>query len=482
MAAGQTASELPAPDLPFWPEVVDTVQVDAPRADARERIEQGTAFASYVPLGGSVPSSRELGDVLDRIAGIHVHRYGGYGSFATASVRGSGPQQVQILLDGFPIGGASEGVPNLSLLPVANLHHAEVFRGARNVLLPGPTSAGTIALYSPSSLSTPFHLAIGSGSFGTYSARGQWGRQWHAWGFLISGEQRESAGDFPYLDRNGTQHNPDDDVEVHRRNNGFREASWLGKSAIFLRRDLRLDYTALCQVDRRGIPGTESVQTDHVYTARNEVTQQTGLRWHPQLPGRAAEFGRPTMEARVRTGARTDRFENLRGEVGLRRLDEENRTRRQGAEMTLELPCLPTRNRLGALASDGTEDWIPHDELRQASGFTRSRRAQSLVLTGAQEVAVGFSFEGSYRWDHARDNRRDRSCWGRSRARAPPAITDSKARATAFVGRHGPLSPSKPIALASRGIPRSASSSGSPAGRTKPPRCSRKAVSSGMPD
>ena len=121
------------PQVPFWPGVVDTVDVIGLSPGVRERLAEGVPFATFVPLGAAVPASRELGDLLTRIAGVHVHRYGSFGSFTTASIRASGPQQLQVLLDGFPVGGASMGIPNLSLLPIANLEYAEIFRGARDV-------------------------------------------------------------------------------------------------------------------------------------------------------------------------------------------------------------------------------------------------------------------------------------------------------------------------------------------------------------
>lgn len=402
-SARPSAPQSSPENAPFWPGVVDTIDVTALSPSLRERLAEGVPFATFVPLGAAAPSSRELGDLLTRIAGVHVHRYGSSGSFTTASIRASGPQQLQVLLDGFPVGGASAGIPNLSLLPIANLEYAEIFRGARSSLVPGPASAGTIALHTPATLQTPLRVAIGAGSFGTYAARGQWGGQVGPWGLLLSGQQRESEGDFEYLNRNGTVRNPEDDAVASRKNNAFRESSWLIKSNLRPADALRLDFTSQHQNDRRGIPGTETVQTEHVHTSRTTESDQWGIHFNPRWPGKAASFGRPVLEGRFRTGETVEQFENLRGEVGLRRVDEKNRTEREAKSLSLELPVVPVKARLGLLAADETEEWTPRDELRQVTGFTRSRRSSSYVLTHQQGWSR-FLVDWSYRWDHARDN------------------------------------------------------------------------------
>ena len=295
------------------------------------------------------------------------------------------------------------GIPNLSLLPIANLEYAEIFRGARSALVPGPASAGTIALHTPVTLRTPLRVAIGAGSFGTYAARGQWGGQVGPWGVLVSGQQRESVGDFAYLNRNGTMQNPEDDREMSRENNAFRESSWLIKSNLQPADGLRLDFTSQHQSDRRGVPGTETIQTEQVHTSRTSESQQWGVHFSPRWAGGAASLGRPVIDGRFRTGESVERFENLRGEVGLRRVDEASRTEREAKSVSLELPFVPAKARFGLLASEETEEWTPRDELRLATGFTRSRRSSSVVLThqqGWRRVLVDWS----YRWDHARDN------------------------------------------------------------------------------
>jgi outer membrane receptor protein involved in Fe transport len=269
-----------------------------------------------VPLGEQATAGRDLGDLLDRTAGVQVLRYGGLGSFSLAGVRGSSPGQILVCLDGVPLATAGDGFVDLARLPVSSFGHAEVYRGAQVASFGGASAAGVINLITPVAQRTPWRLTLTGGSFGTSAARGQWGGARGPLSAFLSGQLRRSHGDFPYLDRNGTLFGNDtDDRMVHRANNDFHDAAFLGKGSwriplsaagddpsqaagptdatspsgaigptgmggatdpIGATGVLRLDYTA--QQFRRdgGVPGLESVQTRHVRfrsdRARHELT------------------------------------------------------------------------------------------------------------------------------------------------------------------------------------------------------------------
>jgi iron complex outermembrane receptor protein len=68
-------------------------------------------------------------DALERAPGVDVRRYGGLGSYSTASVRGSKPEQVLVLLDGVRLDAGSRGAVDLSAIPLRSVETIEVVRG-----------------------------------------------------------------------------------------------------------------------------------------------------------------------------------------------------------------------------------------------------------------------------------------------------------------------------------------------------------------
>jgi outer membrane cobalamin receptor len=424
-AAGPAGAQL------TWPQPLDTIRVTAARPGWIERAASRCGSAAVIPLGGAVAADRDLGDLLDRTAGVHVHRYGGLGAFSLASVRGSSSGQVVVCLDGTPVGTSGDGTVNLALLPLASLDRAEVYRGAQTHSFGTAPAAGVINLVSPGALTAPLRLSLGMGSFGTSVAQGRWGGRSGAASMLLSGSVRQSHGDFSYLDRNGTIFaNSADDRIQRRTNNDFSDASllWKGsytpggfRSAAGSRADLRLDYTG--QAFRRdgGVPGTESVQTRHV-RLRNGRTRHD-LRGRLRLLGPAAggldaaggtgaaggmnaaggaDAGRAFAEAGIYRETSSERFENRLGEVGLAAAAADTRGDDRGIHLGGGAR-IPLRQELRAFLDLRRESLRSTDLLRDAAGPRQVRHHRTFSL----EDHAGFGpleLEGAYRWARAQDD------------------------------------------------------------------------------
>src|SRR5690606_9117871 len=64
-------------------------------------LERGrTGSASIVRMQGAGRPGETLPGVLEREASVRVDRFGGRGSYSTISLRGSNPNQVNVMLDG----------------------------------------------------------------------------------------------------------------------------------------------------------------------------------------------------------------------------------------------------------------------------------------------------------------------------------------------------------------------------------------------
>ncbi len=422
----------PASAQTLWPTPMDTVRVVAARPDPLRALEQRSAFSSIVPLGDLAPAGRDLTDLLDRTAGLQVHRHGGLGSFALASMRGSTPGQVLVCVDGVPVASAGDGFVDLARLPASSFGRAEIYRGAQVASFGGPPAAGVINLVTPDAIAVPLRLTVAGGSFGTGIARGQWGGARGAWSAFLSGQHRRSDGDFPYLNRNGTnfQNTADDRVE-RRANNDFEDTALLWKGTVrggghagaggrgpaanpglFAHR-LRFDYTGQRFTRSGGVPGTETMQTRHVQFDTERTRHQLTLddRWLLSWPVRA--------EAEVHHEQIEDRFDNRDGEVGLARVSGENRTTEAGGGGSVSLVIPPLRQEPRVSLDRRTERWTPYDRLRSTRGFTRTREHRTVAAEDRLHLGR-LTCEASYRWARAIDNYAGPVGWGRPAEASAP--------------------------------------------------------------
>jgi outer membrane receptor protein involved in Fe transport len=74
----------------------------------------------------------DLGTALEGMPGVVVTRRGGPGAPATASIRGSSPDQVLVLLDGFPMNAPMTGGADLSTITLDGVERVTVIPGAQS--------------------------------------------------------------------------------------------------------------------------------------------------------------------------------------------------------------------------------------------------------------------------------------------------------------------------------------------------------------
>jgi len=74
--------------------------------------------------------ARTVADALRLVPETTVRAYGGFGSLAEPSIRGFGPGQVLVLLDGVPINNIALGQADLSAISTVGVERIEVLRGA----------------------------------------------------------------------------------------------------------------------------------------------------------------------------------------------------------------------------------------------------------------------------------------------------------------------------------------------------------------
>lgn len=371
----------------LWPTACDTIEIVASRPWTAEQIAPARGFVQVIPLGARAPASADLGDLLDRAAGVSVRRYGGLGSMSLASIRGSAPAQVQIYIDDVPLSTASDAVANLALLPVHLFESMEVASGP----LAGGSqdaAAGSIRLNSPDDLDAPLRCRIGAGSFGTRSFSGAGGGSRGPLSALVAGGRLSSRGDYRYLDRGGTQWESSDDRMVRRANNSFRQDDLLLRVRVAAAKNVQVETIGHGLWKDAGIPGTENLQTTDVHDHFRRWLQSLSVGTQ-----RGEGAGWRLMAHRQDD---VDRYRNLKAEVGLGRADTRShlvaegltgsfaRESREPARAHDETPGLVWNGRLDA--SILLERWTLVDMLRRVTSPTRDRASRSVGADGGLHV------------------------------------------------------------------------------------------------
>lgn len=90
--------------------------------------------------------ARTVAEALRAVPEAMVRAYGGYGSLAEASIRGFGPGQVLVLVDGIPLNNIALGQADLSTVSTAGIERIEVLRGAFGAISGSGAVGGVISI------------------------------------------------------------------------------------------------------------------------------------------------------------------------------------------------------------------------------------------------------------------------------------------------------------------------------------------------
>jgi outer membrane cobalamin receptor len=256
---------------------VAPILIEADRPDARMLTDR-SGFVTTVDLTARRGRVEDLSALLSQLVGVRVTQYGGLGSFATVSIRGSSAIQVRTFLDGMPMDDPYLGITNFGDLPLGGVGRVEVYRGFSPPQLGGSAIGGAVHLITREDGARPGLLSgleanLSGGSFDTRRENGSVWLKRGAVKFFAHAAHEQSAGDYTFHDDNGTPLNPADDETTVRVNNDFE--AWNGMAR------LSADIAGVAGVSLayhdasrdNGVPGLGSYQST---TARSERRRRIG--------------------------------------------------------------------------------------------------------------------------------------------------------------------------------------------------------------
>jgi iron complex outermembrane receptor protein len=123
--------------------------------EAPEYADNPSAFTTVIDATEYDDRFETVADLLGHVAGVRVRRYGGLGTFSTASVRGAKSEQVLVLLDGVRLNSVYRGDVDLSTLPLRMVERIEVVRGGGGARYGSEAIGGVIAIKTRSAEAAP---------------------------------------------------------------------------------------------------------------------------------------------------------------------------------------------------------------------------------------------------------------------------------------------------------------------------------------
>jgi outer membrane cobalamin receptor len=153
----------------------------------------------------------DVGQLMQKFAGVSIRSYGGLGGLKTISVRSLGSNHSSIVVDGFTLVNNQTGQINLGQLQTESLEGLQLIAGAqKNYLVPTSAQVSGSSLlietfeasFSEHQHQVRFSSKVGSfGQFDNYLSY-KYGRQ--RMYFSVFGKYRLANGTYPYSFRNGT--------------------------------------------------------------------------------------------------------------------------------------------------------------------------------------------------------------------------------------------------------------------------------------
>ena len=242
----------------------------------RPRLSLSTPTAVTTVEVPSVAASggQPISDVLASKTSAFVKQYGA-GGLATASLRGLGPSQTLVLVDGHRLADPQTGQADLSLVPSLLLESARLLHGSHGARY-GSGSLGGVVQLQTIDPAAPLRVEFmgGVGDYGWRSGSGIVSTAGEKWSGLVAAEVSGSSGRFPY---ENTTLVP---ARTERRKNAHRAHETVYGKVTRERSSSKSTASLWWNHTKRGLPGTA--------TSSPSNAEQTDTQWRLGLRHRHA--------------------------------------------------------------------------------------------------------------------------------------------------------------------------------------------------
>ncbi|MDR3001614.1 MAG: TonB-dependent receptor [Fibromonadaceae bacterium] len=210
-----------------------------------------------------------LADLLATYPGIQTRQRGGMGSFQTLSIRGMQGNQIAIAIDGVIL--QNLGATDLGGIDLNQYEKIEIYKGYIPAKFAANGMGGVINLVSKDAAAKGGKFYASYGSYNSKILSMQASSPLTDSVFWISNiSYRASDNNYPYLNRNGTEYNTEDDFWTKRKNAQYAQIS--GNHSFRFAHSkknsvLRVEHNSAAG----GIPGKEDQETKTANSASDAV-------------------------------------------------------------------------------------------------------------------------------------------------------------------------------------------------------------------
>ncbi len=196
----------------------------------------------------------DAADVLRREAGVEVTQVGGFGSAATASLRGATAEQTPVYLAGIRLNDEVGGAVDLSTVPLWVIDHVEIYRGNSPKFVDELGIGGAILFEPKRPEPGTSGMGVGLGSFGSRSGFAWAGAGSETAATLVGLAATHADNNYSFADNRGTLFVAGDD-RVGRQTNSDVSVldGWL-LQRLELARNVQMNVVANVTAREQGVP------------------------------------------------------------------------------------------------------------------------------------------------------------------------------------------------------------------------------------
>ncbi len=228
--------------------VLPEVTIESSRLSLSSR-DAGARMTAVTAAAISASSARQLNELLATEAAVFVRQYGAVG-IGGVSLRGTGPSQISILIDGHPLASPQLGQVDLSLVPSVMLSGVQVIHGGGAALFGSSAIGGVVNLSTVGAAEQEGATVTSTvGPWGERAAAARYSARVGQIHMALAAEALHMEGDFPFTN---TTRFP---TAVERRQNADRDTRNVMASLTYLRDAARTRLAGWLMTGERGLPG-----------------------------------------------------------------------------------------------------------------------------------------------------------------------------------------------------------------------------------